>query len=112
MKKLGLFMGIVALTLSGCTNGVEKEYPMEINEFTVAYITSEVQEETHDINLAHCKKSLSLFEYYIEIPEVPAEEYTTLVAKDSDKKVYYHIDIDGKDSEVTNHGYEFVRWGK
>lgn len=112
MKKLSLIMGIAALALTGCKNGVEKEYSMEIQEFAVAYTTSEVQEVTHDVHLAHCKKSLSLFNYYIEIPELPTEEYSTLIAKDSDNKVYYHITVDGKDSKVTNHGYEFVRWGK
>lgn len=112
MKKLGLIMGIAALALTGCKNGVEKEYPMEIKEFAVAYMTSEVQEVTHDVNLVYCKNSLSLLNYYIEIPEVPTEEYSTLVAKDSGNKVYYHIIVDGKDTKVTNHGYEFVRWGK
>ena len=112
MKK-GLTKIMALLSLSGlasCANGIEKEYTMSVKESCIAYVTSEVQEETHDIYLIHCKKSLSPLNYYIEVSELPDKLPEKLIAKNTGKKINYHIEINGKDAKVSNHGYEFVKW--
>ena len=67
MKK-GLIAAAVALfALSGCTKGVEKEYTMEIkSEVMVARLE---ENETETVNVVHCKRGMSLFNYYIVLPE-------------------------------------------
>lgn len=110
MKK-GLLLAAAALCLAGCQNGIEKEYTMDVQAAYVATMTSEVQDLTHDVYVVHCKRGMSLFNYYIEVPEYPNVLPEHLVASDTGKTITYHIDIDGKDTKVSNHGYEFVKWG-
>lgn len=115
MKKrlIALLTGLLCLSsITACTKGIEKEYSMEIKELYTAYITSDVQEETHDLTVAYCKRGMSLFNYYIEVPEWPEIIPAKLVAKETGSKTYFHIEIDGKDEKVTDHGYKFIKWGE
>jgi len=114
MKKkfLGLMAGILCLSgLAGCTNGVEKEYTMEIKE---APIVARLQEdENKEIIVAYCKRGMSLFNYYIELPEM-AEDFeipAKLVAKDTSENLKtIIINEKGKSEKVSDHGYKFVKW--
>lgn len=113
MKK-GLIAAIIALfALSGCTKGVEKEYTMEIkSEVMVARLE---EDETETVNVVHCKRGMSLFNYYIVLPELE-EDFVLpekLTAKATDKKTKYIIINEKNKSEtVSDHGYVFVKWGE
>lgn len=113
MKK-GLFAVLVALfALSGCTKGVEKEHTMEVKpEVMVARLK---EDETETINVVHCKRGMSLFNYYIALPELE-EDFVLpkkLTAKSTDTKTKYIIINDKNKSEVvSDHGYIFVKWGE
>jgi len=106
MRKSRLFVSFAAslFLLASCSKGIEKEYEMEIKEIVV------VQNEAGDtLHAAHCKRSMSLFNYYIVLSEYQAEEAKSkekLIAKATDKESKYKY---GKD-EVTDHGYVFVRF--
>lgn len=113
MKK-GLLAVLVALfALSGCTKGVEKEYTMEVkSEVMVARLK---EDETETVNVVHCKRGMSLFNYYIVLPELE-EDFVLpkkLTAKATDDKTKYIIINDKNKSEVvSDHGYVFVKWGE
>lgn len=114
MKKglIGLLAGIACLGgLTGCKNGIEKEYTMEIKE---APIVARLQEdESKEVIVAYCKRGGSLLNYYIELPEM-AEDFeipAKLVAKDTDKNLKTIIvNEKGKSEKVSDHGYKFVKW--
>ena len=114
MKKglIGLLATIACLGgLTGCTNGIEKEYTMEIKE---APIVARLQEdENKEVIVAYCKRGGSLLNYYIELPEI-AEDFeipAKLVAKDTDKNLKTIIvNEKGKSQKVSDHGYKFVKW--
>jgi hypothetical protein len=113
MKK-GLLAAMVALfALSGCTKGVEKEYTMEIKEAPI--VARLKDDETQTITVVHCKRGMSLFNYYIALPEL-AEDFVMpdkLTAKETDKKTKYIIINEKNKSEtVSDHGYVFVKWGE
>ena len=114
-KKLVTFMaGLLALTgLSGCTKGIEKEYTMTIqNEPVIARLASNENEE---VLVVHCKRGMSLFNYYIALPELEEgfimPEKLTAKATDTKTK-YYIINEKGKSEDVSDHGYIFVHWGE
>ena len=115
MKKA--FVGLAALFclagLTGCKNGVEKEYTMEIKE---APIVARLQEdESKEVIVAYCKRGASLLNYYIELPEMEEgfEMPKTLVAKDTSENLKtIIINEKGKSEKVTDHGYKFVKWGE
>ena len=111
------FVGLAALFclagLTGCKNGVEKEYTMDIKE---APIVARLQEdETKEVIVAYCKRCASLLNYYIELPEMEEgfEMPKTLVAKDTSENLKtIIINEKGKSEKVTDHGYKFVKWGE
>lgn len=115
MKSTKLFLGFAAclMSLTGCSRGIEKEYTMEIkSEPIVARLKAD---ESKTTTVIHCKRRMSLYNYYIELPEL-AEDFvipTTLIAKATDTKTKYIIVNEKNKSEtVTDHGYVFVEWGK
>ena len=110
MKK-GLLAAAVALfALSGCTKGVEKEYTMEIKEAPI--VARLKDDETQTITVVHCKRGMSLFNYYIALPELE-EGFVMpdkLTAKETDNKTKYIIINEKNKSEtVSDHGYVFVK---
>lgn len=114
-KKLVTFMaGLLALTgLSGCTKGIEKEYTMTIqNEPVIARLASN---ENETVNVVHCKRGMSLYNYYIVLPELEDDFILPehLTAKSTDTKTkYIIINEKGKSETVSDHGYIFVHWGE
>ena len=113
MRKM-TFLSILAACLlaTGCSKGVSKEYEMTVKEIV------EVKKDSGEyVRAAYCRRSVSLYNYYIEIPEEalarydaadPALDFGSLYAKTDGKEINYSY---GKD-KVTNHGYEFVRWAE
>lgn len=120
MKSFKNVLGLLALAsipislppmLASCSKGIEKQYKMEVKEIVEV---KETQESDY-LKAAHCKRSGSLFNYYIILPPEAIKAYyekdqrydlTSLTAKatDQDKDFIY-----GKDT-VTDHGYVFVSW--
>lgn len=116
MKKglIGLFAGLICLSgLTACSKGVEKEYTMDIQETP---LTARLKEdETQNITVVHCKRGMSLYNYYIALPELEEDFVmpSKLTAKVTDKKTkYIIINQKGKSEDVTDHGYVFVKWGE
>lgn len=110
MKKL--FIALVAglMSLTGCTNGIEKEYTMNIkSEVLVARLK---EDETQEVNVVHCTRGMSLYNYYIVLPELE-EDFVLpekLTAKETDNKTkYIIINKDNKSETVSDHGYIFVK---
>ena len=72
-------------------------------------------DETKTTTVIHCKRRMSIYNYYIVLPEL-AEDFvipTTLIAKATDTKTKYIIVNEKNKSEtVTDHGYVFVKWGE
>lgn len=115
MKKkfLGLMTGILCLSgLAGCTNGIEKEYTMNIKEEPI--VARLVEDEEKEVLVAHCKRGGSLLNYYIALPEIEEgfEIPEHLTAKDTSKTVKYFIIKDGKSEKVSDYGYVFLKWGE
>lgn len=114
MKK-GLTLLLAGLTamLSGCTKGIEKEYTMNIQGDAIVARLKENENET--VNVVHCKRGMSLFNYYIVLPELE-EGFSMpehLTAKSTDNKTkYIIINEKGKSEAVSDHGYIFVHWGE
>ena len=93
MKKLSLLL--VPLLLSGCDTT-----SFGVIDYTYAYQTSEVQEYTHDVYLAHCKGDI-----YVEVPE---DYYLSMVdLKKTNKMIYYYVY--GVDHKVSNKGWEYQK---
>ena len=113
MKKIFILGAIALSTLSGCTNGIEKEYTMDIKEAPVVARLKE--DETQEVLVIHCRRGLSLFNYYIALPELE-EDFEIpehLVAKSTDNKTnYFIINDQNKSEKVSDHGYIFVKWGE
>lgn len=114
MKKAFIAIAVAALAaLSGCTKGIEKEYTMDIkSEVMVARLK---EDETETVNVVHCKRSMSLYNYYVVLPELE-EDFVLpkkLTAKSTDTKTKYIIINEKNKSEVvSDHGYIFVKWGE
>lgn len=113
MKKglIGLFAGLMCLTgLSACTNGIEKEYTMNIE--SAAIVARLAEDETQNVTVVHCKRGMSLYNYYIVLPELE-EDFVMpehLTAKATDKKTkYIIINEENKSETVSDHGYVFVK---
>ena len=71
----------------------------KILDYTYAYQTSEVQEYTHDVYLAHCVNDA-----YIEVPIGYSK--STVKLKKASKWIYYWVyDVD---YEVSNKGWEML----
>ena len=113
MKKclFGALASLMCLAgLAGCTNGIEKEYTMEIKEAPVVARLKE--NENEEVLVVHCKRGLSLYNYYIALPDLE-EDFVLpekLTAKATDTKTKYIIINDKNKSEtVSDHGYVFVK---
>lgn len=84
-----------ALMLCGCSNYVTKN----VRDYAYSYMTSEVQDYTHDVYLACCEGDI-----YVEVPEWYKEKTVRLA--ESDKTIWYYVyGIDGK---VSNKGWKAV----
>ena len=112
MKKiLTRIMALLCLSgLAGCKNGVEKEYNMDIKEAPIVARLKE--DEKKEVLVAHCKRGMSAFNYYIELPEMEEdfEMPKQLVAKNTRETIKRIIIVDGKSKTVSDHGYKFVKW--
>lgn len=112
MKKLKVLSLIASLVLmTGCakTTGIEKQYTMNVKEAPISCV---VDKDSPNVLVAHCTRGMSLYNYYIELPELEQEFEIPekLIAKVTDDKKNYYIMEDGKLKNVTNHGYQFVSW--
>lgn len=86
----------IVMAIIGIKNN--ETYPRyKILNYTYAYQTSEVQEYTHDIYLAHCQNDV-----YIEVPEDYSNSSIRL--KKTNKMIYYYVY--GVDFKVSNKGWE------
>lgn len=87
-----------ALLLCGLLTGCGKTTTtLNVNNYTTAYITSEVQEYTHDLRMVHCENDI-----YIEVPYDYSKN--TVNVKYTGRFIEYWVE----DSEikVSNKGYE------
>lgn len=111
-----MFASIIASigSLAGCSKGIEKPHEFQVKEFVQVK-----KEDGSTVNAAHCKKKLSVFNYYIVIPahempasssagETAAKDYSILVAIEGEEKEEFTLFPDG--STVTDHGYKFSSW--
>lgn len=98
MKK-ALYPAFVTLCvlITGCSNNTEH---FGVTNYTYSYITSEVQEVTHDVYLAHCENNL-----YIEVPLDYKKD--TVPVKYTGKIITYHVY--DSDEKVSNGGYEYSK---
>lgn len=87
MKKISL---LLALLMCGCSTNVVK-----VQEYVFAYQTSEVQEETHDVRLAHIN------DFYVEVPNNC--NYKHISIKKTDQITYYYVY--GIEEKVSNKGW-------
>ena len=90
-----------ALLLCGLLTGCGKPTTtLNVNNYTIAYITSEVQEYTHDLRMVHCENDI-----YIEVPYDYSKN--TVNVKYTGKLIEYWVE----DSEikVSNKGYELEK---
>lgn len=99
MKKVIAIITLIAsvLFLASCVNNEGTEF--KVDGFAYAYQTSEVQEFTHDVYLAHCMGDI-----YVEVPET--YYLPSIRLKETQKIIYYRIY--GVDHKVSNKGWEFV----
>lgn len=110
-KLIGLMTGVLCLVgLTGCKKAVEKEYEMTIVEAPISAVLK--NDNTQSVVLAHCKRGMSLYNYYIELPEI-TEDFVMpehLVAKATDKKTSYIVSKgETKSDKVSDHGYIFIK---
>lgn len=87
MKKISL---LFALLMCGCSTNIAK-----VQEYVMAYQTSEVQEYTHDVRLAHIN------DFYVEVDEKC--NYKHIAIKKTDNIIYYHVY--GIEEKVSNKGW-------
>ena len=116
MKKnfITLCAGLMCLSaLCGCKQGIEKEYTMNIQGDAIVARLKE--DETKNVTVVHCKRKMSLYNYYIVLPELE-EDFVMpehLTAKSTDTKTkYIIINEKGKSQTVSDHGYIFLHWGE
>lgn len=73
------------------------------------------EDETQTLTVVHCKRGMSLFNYYIVLPELEEDfimpEHLTAKATDTKTK-YIIINEKNKSEVVSDHGYVFVKWGE
>ena len=88
-----------ALLLCGLLTGCGKPTTttLNVNNYTIAYITSEVQEYTHDLRMVHCEDDI-----YIEVPYDYSKN--TVNVKYTGKFIEYWVE--DSDIKVSNKGYE------
>lgn len=97
-----------ALCLTSC--GVEKEYKMTIKSDLIA---AKTKINDVEVDLLHCTRTLSAFNYYIVVDADEYDESTTeLTAKHTAKETKFIIIENGKQKTVSDHGYKFVSWGE
>ena len=96
MKRIKMLMTL-PIILCGCNNLIKTETFL-VKNYTYSFITSEVQEVTHDVYLAHCDNG-----YYIEVPENTKKVKIDVIKKD--KVIYYHVN--DTDEKVNNGGYYY-----
>ena len=106
-----LITGVISICgLTSCKKGIEKEYTMNIEG---SAITARLKtDESQNVTIVHCKRGMSLFNYYIKLPELE-EDFVMpahLTAKETDTKTkYIIINEKGKSEDVSDHGYIFVK---
>lgn len=86
----------LSMILAGCKNEMDNEYTMEVKEVVKA------DDGTY---LAYCKKSPSLYNYYLPV-ETPEKVSDKLIAKKIKEEHYWLIGS----KKVTDHKYAFVSW--
>ena len=77
------------------------QFTFKVKEHYTAYLTSEVQETTHDPYLAYCKSGVN--ECFIEVPYGDTREELSLVH--TGYIITYELEVDGKDYTVSNNGW-------
>ena len=100
VKKLSLLLSIFVIFLFiSCS----KYTKFDVKYLTTAYITSEVQEKTHDMTLAYCDNDI-----YVEVPDYFNSNTVNLVY--TNRIIWYTIRLsDGFSIKVSNKGYEYPR---
>ena len=87
-----------ALLLCGLLTGCgETTTTLNVNNYTIAYITSEVQEYTHDLRMGHCEDDI-----YIEVPYDYSKN--TVKVRYTGRLIEYWVE--DSDIKVSNKGYE------
>lgn len=95
MKKLLTIVALSMCALTGCSKDNGKL--LDVDGYTTAYITSEVQEYTHDLRMAHCENDI-----YIEVPYGYSKDKVNV--EYTGKFVYYWVE--DSDVKVSNKGFE------
>ena len=97
MKMIKTILKILLLccSLAGC--GKTTTTTLNVNNYTIAYITSEVQEYTHDLKIGHCEDDI-----YIEVPYDYSKH--TVNVKYTGRFIEYWVE--DSDIKVSNKGYE------
>lgn len=92
MKKISLLLLGLLFMMVSCN----KTSKVKVVNYDIAVITSEVQEYTHNLKLAHLDNDI-----YVEVPNDYNEE--TINIEYTGKVIYYHT-VNG--NKVSNKGYE------
>ena len=97
MKKLLFTLLTTTLLLTSCQ---DQTIIATVSGYTYSYITSEVQDYTHDCYLAIVPD----LDSYIEVPNDCLTRHISI--KQTNKIIYYYIyEVEHK---VSNHGWEYV----
>jgi uncharacterized protein YcfL len=92
MKKISLLLLGLLFMMASCSNRSK----VKVVNYDVAVITSEVQEHTHNLKLAHLDNDI-----YVEVPNDYDKD--TISIEYTGKVIYYHT-VNG--DKVSNKGYE------
>lgn len=92
MKKISLLLLGLLFMMASCSNRSK----VRVVNYDVAVITSEVQEHTKNLKLAHLDNDI-----YVEVPNDYNEE--TISIEYTGKVIYYHT---ANGDKVSNKGYE------
>lgn len=98
MKKTIILLLASLLLLTACES--TKKETFSIRSFTYAYQTSEVQDYTHDVYIAHCNGDI-----YVEVPET---YYQLAIDLTYTKKIVTYY-VYGVEHKVSNKGWEFIQ---
>ena len=124
------------MTLSGCAMGIEKEYEMDIKCPYIAIVEEGDGYNGSDmIAVIHCKRGMSLYNYYIQLPDeeldkmqelynslggfavanfspehLKAKKTTDITKFTLQEGQFNEDDKLVKDLTVSDHGYKFISW--
>lgn len=82
----------------------DRSYTFKVEDHVIAVLTSEVQEITHDMYLAYCKRGVN--EAFIEVPV--NDKSTELELVYTGYQITYTLERGLIDSKVSNNGWALV----